>query len=162
MPNVRYEGEAVAVRGRSGGIKPQDQGKITYLDGHKWAGYHYEGSFIEGHPHGQGRWYRDCEGEWKLEYEGECQHGEYHGQGTITYLDGEAAGYRYQGEFAEDYPHGQGKWYRDYEGEWKLEYEGECQHGEYHGRGTMYNPDGTIQREGQWAYSEPIDDNAAP
>ena len=105
MPNVRYEGEAVS--GRSGGIKPQGQGKITYLDGHKWAGYRYEGSF-EGHPHGQG------------------------------------------------------KWYRYYEGEWKLEYEGESQRGEYHGQGTLYNPDGTIQRQGRWADSESIVDSAAP
>ena len=105
MPSVRYEGEAVS--GRSGGIKPQGQGKITYLD-------------VEG------------------------------------------ADYRYEGEFTEDFPHGQGKWYRYYEGEWKLEYEGESQRGEYHGQGTLYNPDGTIQRQGRWADSESIDDSAAP
>ena len=163
MRNVRYEGEAVEF-GKSGHIRPQGQGTITYLDGHEWAGCRYEGEFLgngNGHPHGQGKWYRDCEGEWKLEYEGESQQGKYHGQGTVTYLDDEWAGHRYEGEFIEDYPHGQGKWYRYYEdedeGEWKIEYAGEFQQGEYHGEGTLYNPDGTIQRQGRWATGEPED-----
>ena len=65
MPNVRYEGEAGEF-GKLGHIRPQGQGTITYLDGHHWAGYRYEGEFLgngNGHPHGQGRWYRYCEGE---------------------------------------------------------------------------------------------------
>ena len=174
MANVRYEGEADELRA-FGHIRPQGQGTITYLDGHRWAGYRYVGEFLgngNGHPHGQGKWYRDCEGEWKLEYEGGCQQGEYLGPGTLYYFednfeDGDPGcpyryRYRYEGEFSQSCPHGQGKWYRDCEGEWRLEYEGGCQQGEYHGQGTLYNPDGTIQRQGWWAYSEPIDDNAAP
>ena len=172
MPNVRYEGEAVELR-KLGHIRPQGQGTITYLDGHRWVGYRYEGEFLgngNGHPHGQGRWYRyyEGEGEWKLEYEGECQQGEYLGPGTLYYFeddfeDNDFPGcryrYRYEGEFSQSCPHGQGRWYRYYEGEgeWKLEYEGECQQGEYHGQGTLYKPDGSIQRQGRWAAGEPED-----
>ena len=106
-----------------------------------------------------------------IRYEGEADilvrsgHIRPQGQGTMTYLGGDWAGYRYEGEFLGErngHPHGQGKWYRWSEGEWRLEYEGECQRGEYHGQGTLYNSDGTIQRQGRWADGEPIDDNAAP
>ena len=179
MPSVRYEGEAVEF-GKLGHIRPQGQGTITYLDGHHWAGYRYEGEFLgndNGHPHGQGRWYRYCEGEgeWRLEYEGECQQGEYLGPGTLYFFEdyfdegdgilseyaspGRRPRYRYEGEFSQSCPHGQGRWYRYYEGEgeWRLEYEGECQRGEYDGQGTLYNPDGSIQRQGRWADGAPID-----
>ena len=172
---IRYEGEA-DILVRSGHIRPQGQGTMTYLGG-DWAGYRYEGEFLgerNGHPHGQGKWYRWSEGEWRLEYEGECQQGEYPGPGALycfeaDFEDGDPGclhryRYRYEGEFSQSCPHGQGKWYRwsEGEGEWKLEYEGECQRGEYHGQGTLYNSDGTIQRQGRWADGEPIDDNAAP
>lgn len=126
----------------------------------------------------------------KVRYEGEADivgggrgHIRPQGQGTITYLDGEWAGYRYEGSFdGNDHglPHGQGRWYRpddnlEYEGEWQrdyyhgrgksyfddgttIQYEGDWQESQYHGQGTLYHPDGTTLRHGWWVNGEPSDD----
>ena len=97
----------------------------------------------------------------KVRYEGEADivgrkgHIRPQGQGTMTYLDGKWAGYRYEGSFdGNDHglPHGQGRFYRPGD---KLEYEGEWQRDYYHGRGKSYFDDGTtIQYEGDWQKSD--------
>ena len=181
MPRVRYEGEAVTI-GKKGHIRPQGQGTITYLDG-DLADYRYEGDFLgdgNGHPHGQGRFYRP---DGTLEYEGEWQEDKYHGSGRLSYFEDtypDYAGYRYEGDFIKGMCHGQGSFYRpdgtlEYEGEWQeddchghgksyhddgttIEYEGDFVEGMCHGQGTLYNPDGSVRRRGRWANGKPVDD----
>ncbi len=179
MTKVIYEGEAT--RGRQGNIKPHGHGKMKYLDG-DYAGYCYEGDFVNGSEHGNGKWYRpggtlEYEGQWsegeyhgqgKLDYsddyiepyhyEGSFRNGYEHGRGTCTYLGGDYAGYCYEGDFVNGSEHGSGQWYRP---DGTLEYDGEWSEGTYHGQGTEYSTDGT-QRTGTWTDGEPDDENAPP
>ena len=123
----------------------------------------------------------------RVKYEGEAvEFGglgriEPQGQGTKTYLEGDYAGYRYEGDFLSDghgHEHGRGRWYRpdntlEYEGEWQqgnyhgsgtlrefegdyagYRYEGDFVEGSCHGQGRYYRPDGTLEYEGEWQQGE--------
>ena len=143
-----------------GRIIPQGQGTITYLDGHKWAGYRYEGDFSAMAMailtvRGSGTATAKASG--SLSTKGSVS------RANITAKDDNVSGRRsgwlpLRGRIHRRLPSRSGKWYRDCEAV-EREYEGECQQGEYHGQGTLYGPDGTIQRK---AVGEPIDENAAP
>ena len=125
----------------------------------------------------------------RVKYEGEAvEFGglgriEPQGQGIKTYLEGDYAGYRYEGDFLGDghgHEHGRGRWYRpdntlEYEGEWQqgeyhgqgrsyfddgttIEYEGDFAGSMRHGHGTLYGRDGNIRHCGRFADDEPVDD----
>ena len=74
----------------------------------------------------------------KETYVGERENGKYHGQGTLTYLDGD----KYVGEFKDGKKHGQGTYTwsdgENYLGEWK--------NGEKW-NGTQYDKDGNITKK---------------
>jgi hypothetical protein len=66
----------------------------------------YEGTFVSGLPHGTGAWlYANMN-----TYQGEFSNGQAHGNGVfISPGDGDVGtGYRYEGQYARDEPHGQG------------------------------------------------------
>ena len=71
-----------------------------------YAGYRYEGDFVEGQCHGQGKYYRPgC----TLEYEGGWQQDNYHGHGRSYFPDGTTI--KYEGDWQESVWHGQGTLY---------------------------------------------------
>ena len=73
-------------------------------------------------------------------YEGEKLDGKYHGQGTMTWSNGD----KYEGEWKDGKLHGQGTltWYDGWKhvGEWK--------DGKEHGQGSTSNADGFVTLEG--------------
>ena len=101
---------------------PFGKGRLIYKDGSLFAGY-----FSKGIPNGEGRfissqgWY----------YEGDIQKEQAEGKGVFIF---EKLGYRYEGEWAADYPDGLGKetWVKA--GSIST-YEGEFVRGEKHGLG---------------------------
>ena len=80
-------------------------------------------------------------------YVGQLRDGQPHGQGAYLFSGGE----RYVGDFLHGLHHGQGLLVledgRRYLGEWKS--------GLRHGYGVLYDPEGQVEREGQWAKDEP-------
>lgn len=101
---------------------PFGRGRLIYKDGSLFTGY-----FSKGIPNGEGRfissqgWY----------YEGDIQKEQAEGKGIFIF---ERLGYRYEGEWAADYPDGIGKetWVKA--GNIST-YEGEFVRGEKHGLG---------------------------
>jgi len=96
---------------------------------------HYEGEWIEGQPHGHGKWYYH-EKDGQLYYEGEWKKGKPDGHGKSYHENGKL---RYEGEFKDGRFDGHGKYYYEdgqlyYEGEWK---KGEAMAGRFEGK-----PDG--------------------
>ena len=80
-------------------------------------------------------------------YVGQLRDGQPHGQGAYLFSGGE----RYVGDFLHGLHHDQGLLVledgRRYLGEWKS--------GLRHGYGVLYDPEGQVEREGQWAKDEP-------
>jgi len=74
-------------------------------------------------------------------YEGDYKDGLFHGQGTLTYSDGD----QYVGEFKDGKYHGQGTF------TWSdgVSYKGEWKDGKYHGQGTETSSDG-LSYKGEW------------
>ena len=100
----------------------------------------------------------------KKQYEGEMKNGNYHGQGTYYFADGD----RYKGQFENGNFHGQGTYYYangcKYIGQYKngkrhgqgsenyvsgCKYEGQWKDDKKHGKGTFYWPNGE-KYIGQW------------
>ncbi len=129
---VQYEGEY------SEG-KKDGQGKETYSNGE-----YYIGDFKEGKKSGRGDYYGKngklmFSSDWEddiptsvleikeyfpngnLKYDGNAQGGQWNGEGTLYYEDGQTI--RYQGGFL---------------------------NGEYHGKGTKYHPNGQMEVEGEF------------
>jgi hypothetical protein len=121
----------------------------------------YDGHFLDGVPHGQGKFtYNDGS-----VYEGECAHDELNGRGKMTYSDGDV----YEGEWLNNQMNGKGIMTyaigSTYDGDWlngqkngrgTIEYaddgrvyEGEWQNDQMHGHGKLTYADGNIY-EGEW------------
>lgn len=116
-------------------------------------GTFYRGEQLNGRPHGQGR----EEGEWdRLIYEGGWKNGLRDGFGTdydflkqvreCNLMD------KYEGEWKEGKPHGEGKAYMVdcYSSETRLVYEGKWSGGNFHGEGKMYDRRDRILYEGDF------------
>lgn len=131
------------------------QGKIVYDDG----AYHI-GTFAGGMREGTGKVYT---AEGKLTFNGIFKNDSRNGQGWGLY----GTDYKYEGMYADDDFHGQGKLYYQgqlsYDGEWnhgfqaqgklyinhKLFYEGTYRNDKPHGYGAFYDQDGNITYRGQ-------------
>ncbi len=108
--------------------------------GQEWAGGRYTGPWLNGKPHGWGR-YIDSEGQ----YNGQFEEGKPQGNGFCVYSNGD----RYDGEWLDGEPHGEGVRVcsdgNRYEGEWL--------HGEPHGQGVLAYSNGD-RYEGEWLNGE--------
>lgn len=154
----------------------QGKGSITYIekDEKSASGYAdgdmYVGNFVNGQIHGEGiLYYANGDiytGSWKMnqrhgkgtmkwveggmEYTGQWINNQPDGKGTLTYLNGTI----YKGSFKTGCFEGQGTmiWAdgSKYIGEWK-----ECKK---HGKGIMYNADGTVAYNGKWEDGEIADE----
>jgi len=138
---------------------PNGMGKFSSEneDGDKW---YYEGEFVDGHLHGEGRCVWDNGQEMaghfendalngygkeyqdgRLVYEGDWVNGIYHGQGKAYNKDGQLV---YEGELVDGHCSGYGKGYSDgdsYEGYWLND--------TFHGQGKLYR-DGYLAFEGEY------------
>ena len=128
----QYNNNVLTYEGDFKGGLWQGQG-IWYIDGI----IHYEGDFVHGKKHGKGMLF-DLSG--NLFYVGDFSNGQKHGKGNI-YMDGYLC---YKGDFLDGERTGRGIEYRS----GRLFYEGQFLSGRFHGVGRVYNPDGSIQREG--------------
>ena len=135
--------------------------------------YTWSGACVNGKVSGAGR------GVWHLPnnrgqqvYEGSIREGKKHGQGTLTYENGN----RYEGEYRNGKKHGQGTYVwaasgNRYEGEWAYgrahgygtttwangdHYEGEFREGKRHGHGTYTWANGD-RYEGEWRNDKRVD-----
>mmetsp|Transcript_24398 Transcript_24398/g.44196 ORF Transcript_24398/g.44196 Transcript_24398/m.44196 type:complete len:453 (+) Transcript_24398:23-1381(+) len=119
--NARYEGEVSIATG-------QREGKGTYFYPNPY--FTYEGEWLGGKKHGQGRLSFDLGGF----YEGEFQDGEITGAGRKAWADGSS----YVGQFLEGAHHGEGELQKvdgtSYSGAWFQ--------GRYHGEGDLTLPTG--------------------
>ena len=135
--------------------EPNGQGKMIYNTGEI-----YEGSWLKGQAHGQGKWsYENDEEEgyvWSEDeekgyeiYEGEFANGQKHGEGAMDFFDGRV----YNGNWVHGEITGEGvMFYDDYieNDEEYSQYQGEFENGQRHGHGIMYFLDGRTY-EGNWA-----------
>ena len=121
----------------------------------------YDGHFLDGVPHGQGKFtYSDGS-----IYEGECAHDKLNGRGKMTYSDGDvyegewhnnqmngkgimayASGSTYDGDWLNGQKNGRGTIEYDYDGR---VYEGDWQNDQKNGHGKLTYADGNIY-EGEW------------
>ena len=107
----------------------------------------YEGEYLNGIYHGNGKEYDAHTG--KLKYEGEYLNGIYHGNGKE--YDADTGKLKYEGEYLNGIYHGNGKEY--YADTGKLKYEGEYLNGLYHGNGVKYNNNGEKEFAGNFEYN---------
>ena len=105
----------------------------------------YEGCFQSGLYHGYGKLASKVKGNVYI-YEGEFKKGKKHGIGKINYQDGERKGYSYDGEWMDDYIHGEGVEML-YNNE---TYEGFFVNGLREGRGRLTSPQDGMMRAGMF------------
>lgn len=117
----RYEGEVSISTG-------QREGKGKFFYGNPY--FVYEGDWVDGKKHGQGRLSFDGGGF----YEGDFEAGEITGQGTQEWLDGS----KYVGQFLLGLKHGEGTWQKAD----STHYVGGFQQGRYSGQGKLTLPNG--------------------
>ena len=105
--------------------------------------YTWSGDCVDGKVSGEGRgvWVWHLPKREEDIYEGSMRDGKRHGQGTVTFSNGQ----RYEGEWRDDKEHGRGT-YAFSQGD---RYEGEWRDGKRHGRGTYTFADGA-RYEGEW------------
>ena len=128
--------------------------------------YTWSGDCVDGKVSGEGRgvWVWHLPKREEYIYEGSMRDGKRHGQGTVTFSNGQ----RYEGEWRDDKEHGRGTYTFSqgdrYEGEWRDgkrhgrgtytfshggRYEGEWRDDKRHGQGTHTFADGG-RKEGEW------------
>ena len=124
------------VRGENG-FKYQGDWKFDYRTGKGTqvgnSGYIYEGEFLDGDFSGYAdKYYHPSD---NLNYVGEMKNNLFNGVGKLTYLDD---GSYYEGEFFDDWPHGNGV-YSWPDGQ---KYKGEFFESVFNGNGVMFYPNG--------------------
>lgn len=130
----------------------------------------YEGDFVNGVRHGQGKYHFSngdmYAGEWcddemhgqgrmhyhkGMYYEGQWDHGRHHGRGRYVWIE---AREEYEGEFQHNDQTGWGRWIHANDDV----YEGQFLAGVRHGQGRLVLSDGTVAFEGLFESGKPVPD----
>jgi hypothetical protein len=147
-PSLEFADGAIYVGDLNAQGQLEGQGRMSWTNGDK-----YDGEFLAGLMHGQGKFISAYSGSYKgdyvrgqmegrgvliypdgTRYEGEFVANQFHGKGKLTYARGDS----YEGDFAENKMTGSGKWiFAD-----KAIYVGQVVDGVIHGKGELRRPTG--------------------